>query len=122
MHKSGAVQIAKKISHPGEVNKIQLCPQNDNVVATHSDSELTYVWNMKNQEHRVAGEDSVASVPDLTLVGHRAISEYALSWNKVHPHVISGGSDNLVLKSTTTAELNSITAAAAAATSSSRSE
>ena len=82
---------------PWEVNKIQLCPQNNHVVATHSDSELTYVWNMKTQEHRVAGEDSVASVPDLTLVGHQAISEYALAWNKVKPHVISGGSDNLVL-------------------------
>ena len=78
------------------MNKIQLCPQNNHVVATHSDSELTYVWNMKTQEHRVAGEDSVASVPDLA-VGHQAISEYALAWNKVKPHVISGGSDNLVL-------------------------
>ena len=55
----------KRIVHPGEVNKIRMCPQHTDVVATHSDSPLTYVWNMTSQPHRGAMQDQVASVPDL---------------------------------------------------------
>ena len=44
---------------------VRMCPQHTDVVATHSDSPLTYVWNMTSQPHRGAMQDQVASVPDL---------------------------------------------------------
>jgi hypothetical protein len=64
-HRSSHINIMKRIVHPGEVNKIRICPQYTDVVATHSDSPLTYVWNMTSQPHRGAMQDQVASVPDL---------------------------------------------------------
>ena len=67
-YKSTHINIMKRIVHPGEVNKIRLCPQSSDVIATHSDSKFTYVWNMKTQPHRGTQGDLIASVPDLMCV------------------------------------------------------
>tara|TARA_B100000795_G_scaffold266471_1_gene249709 strand:+ start:344 stop:1078 length:735 start_codon:yes stop_codon:yes gene_type:complete len=64
-YKSTHINIMKRIVHPGEVNKIRLCPHSSDIIATHSDSELTYIWNMKTQPNRGTSGDLVASVPDL---------------------------------------------------------
>jgi hypothetical protein len=64
--KSSHINIMKRIVHPGEVNKIKLCPNSSDIIATHSDSPLTYIWNMKTQPSRGSQGDLIASVPDLT--------------------------------------------------------
>lgn len=95
--KSGRINITKRIVHPGEVNKMRLCPQNDAILATHSDSPLTYVWNMRTQTTGADKLGATASVPDLTLVGHTEMAEYALAWCAYTPSVVSGGGDAQVL-------------------------
>ena len=66
-HRSQRVNISKRIVHPGEVNKIRLCPHASDLIATHSDSPLTYLWNMRTQPTRGSQNDAMASVPDLTM-------------------------------------------------------
>jgi histone-binding protein RBBP4 len=96
-YKSSHINIMKRIVHPGEVNKIRLCPHSSDLLATHSDSPLTYIWNVKTQPSRGSQADLIASVPDLVLEGHTAMSEYALAWNKQVPRLVSGGSDHMVV-------------------------
>lgn len=67
-YRSTHVNVMKRVVHPGEVNKIRLCPHSSDIIATHSDSKYTYVWNMATQPHRGAQGDLVASVPDLVCV------------------------------------------------------
>jgi histone-binding protein RBBP4 len=95
--KSGKINITKKIVHPGEVNKMRLCPQDNSILATHSDSPLTYIWNMRQQTSGADKHNAKASVPDLVLAGHTDMAEYALAWCQHCPAVLSGGSDSQVL-------------------------
>ncbi|GAQ79765.1 nucleosome assembly factor [Klebsormidium nitens] len=98
--RSPLVKKYKTIIHPGEVNRIREYPEAQNIVATHSDSPMVYVWNVDTQPERgadakVAG--SAASVPDLQLTGHKQFAEFALAFHPKEPRLISGGRDGEVL-------------------------
>lgn len=93
--------LRKRIIHPGEVNKIkQIAP---NLVVTHTDSKLLYVWDFKSQPDRK--RNSVQpSEPNCTLTGHTANADYAIDVSKSSEHpdnkdvwIVSGGSDCAVL-------------------------
>lgn len=96
--KSPFLNIRKKIVHPGEVNRIKPMPQYPDIVATHTDSPLVYIWNTATQPSRRSTPNIDPNVPDLTLQGHEDGGNenalyYALDCSRHHPYVISGGSD-----------------------------
>ena len=95
--KDSRIHISKRIVHPGEVNKMRVCPQRDQILATHSDSHLTYIWDMNAQESKMDSVNAEPNIPDLTLTGHTDMSEYALAWCKHCPNLLSGGSDSKVV-------------------------
>ena len=95
--KDKRIHISKRIVHPGEVNKMRVCRQYNNILATHSDSHLTYIWDMDKQENQMDKVNAQPNIPDLTLTGHTDMAEYALAWCKSCPNLLSGGSDNTVI-------------------------
>ena len=76
---------------------MRVCPQRDQILATHSDSHLTYIWDMNAQESKMDSVNAEPNIPDLTLTGHTDMSEYALAWCKHCPNLLSGGSDSKVV-------------------------
>jgi hypothetical protein len=62
--------IKKKIVHPGEINRIKVVPQYPDLIATHTDSPLVFIWNCNTQPTRRSQLNTDPSVPDLTLQGH----------------------------------------------------
>lgn len=94
--------LRKRIIHPGEVNRIRLA--GPNLVVTHTDNPLLFVWDTKAQPDRKKDEIT-PSVPSCTLVGHKASADYALdvarpsadSNQAEDTWVVSGGSDSHVL-------------------------
>lgn len=93
--------IKKKIVHPGEINRIKVCPLYPDLIATHTDSPLVYIWNTNAQPNRRSAINQDPSTPDLTLQGHEDCDGspslyYALDCSHIVPHVISGGSDHKI--------------------------
>lgn len=91
------VRKYKTIIHPGEVNRIRELPQNNNIVATHSDCPEVLIWDVEAQPNRQAVLGAADSRPDLVLTGHQENAEYALSMCPAEPLVLSGGKDKFVL-------------------------
>jgi len=96
-----AMLVRKKFVHPGEVNRIKIVPPFPDLVATHTDSPLVYVWNTNTQASRRSQVNTEPSVPDLTLQGHEEHEEvgtlyYALDCAAKQPIIISGGSDQKI--------------------------
>ncbi|KAL0341892.1 UNVERIFIED_CONTAM: Transmembrane 9 superfamily member 7 [Sesamum calycinum] len=50
--RSPFIKKHKTILHPGEVNRIRELPQNNYIVATHTDSPDVLIWDVKNQVNR----------------------------------------------------------------------
>ena len=97
-NRSPFIKIKKCIYHPGEVNKIRECPLHPHIVATKTDSCLTYIWNTERQPDRTKNKNfAEASVADLILEGHNSNAEFALAASHASPAFASGGEDNLVL-------------------------
>ena len=91
-------QTTKTIYHPGEVNKIRECHTHPNLVATHTDSTFTYLWNVERQPNRKKDARShESSKPELILEGHEDLAEYALACSARDPCFASGGKDKLVV-------------------------
>ncbi|XP_061371103.1 WD-40 repeat-containing protein MSI4-like [Gastrolobium bilobum] len=91
------VKKYKTIIHPGEVNRIRELPQNNNIVATHTDSPEVLIWNVETQPNRRADLGAPTSHPDLVLTGHNDNAEYALAMCLIEPFVLSGGKDKCVV-------------------------
>ena len=97
-HSKNISKPVKTVVHPGEVNRVLDLPHHPNIVVTHSDTPLVYVWNFDSQKDRTGDRDrNVESKPDLTLVGHEQNAEFALGVSDVNPLVASGGKDKKVL-------------------------
>ena len=95
------IVIKKKIVHPGEINRIKIVPQYPDLIATHTDSPLVYIWNTHTQPNRRSQLNLDPSIPDLTLQGHEEREDcntlyYALDCAKHNPFIISGGSDQKI--------------------------
>ncbi|XXQ35838.1 WD domain, G-beta repeat [Plasmodiophora brassicae] len=90
------VAVRKRIVHPGEVNRIKVCRQFPDIIATHSDCPDVYVWNVETQRGRDLEVDSHPNEPDVILKGHTSNATYALDFAYREPLIISGGSDNVV--------------------------
>ena len=60
----------KKLAHPGEINRIRVVQQVDDVVCTHTDSPRVYLWNFQRQPNRSVKKNCRPHWPDLQLVGH----------------------------------------------------
>lgn len=97
--KSPFLHVRKTIYHPGEINRLRECLSHPDWVATHTDSQLTYVWNIQTQKDRKAKDPSQEpNMPDIILKGHMDYAEYALASGR-EPGVAcfaSGGKDKLV--------------------------
>jgi len=52
---------------------------------------------MNTQESQMDKVNARPNIPDLTLTGHTEMSEYALSWCKSCPNLLSGGADAKVI-------------------------
>ncbi|XP_019436497.1 PREDICTED: WD-40 repeat-containing protein MSI4-like [Lupinus angustifolius] len=95
--RSPFVKKFKTIVHPGEVNRIRELPQNNKIVATHTDSPVVYIWDVETQPNRNAALGANPSRPDLVLTGHQENAEFALGMCPTEPFVLSGGKDKLVV-------------------------
>ena len=60
----------RKLAHPGEINRIRVVQQADDIVCTHTDSPRVYVWNFSRQPTRIVKKNCRPHWPDLQLVGH----------------------------------------------------
>uniref|UniRef100_A0A5B6ZR83 Putative WD-40 repeat-containing protein MSI4 n=1 Tax=Davidia involucrata TaxID=16924 RepID=A0A5B6ZR83_DAVIN len=95
--RSPFVKKYKTIIHPGEVNRIRELPQNNNIVATHTDCPEVLIWDVEAQPNRHAVLGAVDSRPDLVLTGHQDNAEFALAMCPTEPFVLSGGKDKSVV-------------------------
>ncbi|KAK9066111.1 hypothetical protein SSX86_015513 [Deinandra increscens subsp. villosa] len=95
--RSPYVKKFKTIIHPGEVNRIRELPQNNNIVATHTDSPDVLIWDVESQPNRNAFLGATESRPDLVLTGHQENAEFALAMCRSEPLVLSGGKDKSVV-------------------------
>ncbi|GMP62886.1 hypothetical protein CsSME_00024813 [Camellia sinensis var. sinensis] len=89
--RSPFVRKYKTIIHPGEVNRIRELPQNNNIVATHTDCPEVLIWDVEAQPNRHAVLGAADSRPDLVLTGHQENAEFALAMCPTEPLVLSGG-------------------------------
>ena len=60
----------RKLAHPGEINRIRVVQQADDIVCTHTDSPRVYLWNFSRQPARVVKKNCRPHWPDLQLAGH----------------------------------------------------
>ncbi|XP_059633102.1 WD-40 repeat-containing protein MSI4-like [Cornus florida] len=95
--RSPFVKKYKTIIHPGEVNRIRELPQNNNIVATHTDCPEVLIWDIEAQPNRHAVLGAADSRPDLVLTGHQENAEFALAMCPTEPFVLSGGKDKSVV-------------------------
>ncbi|KAJ4806967.1 Transducin family protein / WD-40 repeat family protein [Rhynchospora pubera] len=96
--RSPFVKKYKTLIHPGEVNRIRELPQNNNIVATHTDSPDVLIWDLEAQPNRHPVIGASESIPDVILTGHTEnATEFALAMSPAEPFVISGGRDNNVV-------------------------
>ncbi|XAR67163.1 hypothetical protein NMG60_11013623 [Bertholletia excelsa] len=95
--RSPFVKKYKTIIHPGEVNRIRELPQNNNIVATHTDCPEVLIWDVEAQPNRHAVLGAADSHPDLVLTGHQENAEFALAMCRAEPLVLSGGKDKTVV-------------------------
>lgn len=66
------IAVERRIPHPGDVNKLRICPSNQRIVATKSENGKVYLWDV----------ESAANRPLLTLADNSAPG-FALDWNVV---------------------------------------
>lgn len=95
--RSPFVKKYKTIIHPGEVNRIRELPQNNKILATHTDSPDVLIWDVDAQPNRQASYGASDSRPDLILTGHLENAEFALAMCHSEPLVLSGGKDKSVV-------------------------
>ncbi|KAF7142539.1 hypothetical protein RHSIM_Rhsim05G0020600 [Rhododendron simsii] len=95
--RSPFVKKYKTIIHPGEVNRIRELPQNNSIVATHTDCPEVFIWDVEAQPNRHAVLGAADSRPDLVLTGHQENAEFALAMCPTEPLVLSGGRDKSVV-------------------------
>ncbi|XP_059634823.1 WD-40 repeat-containing protein MSI4-like [Cornus florida] len=95
--RSPFVRKHKTIIHPGEVNRIRELPQNNKIVATHTDCPEVLIWDIEAQPNRHAVLGAGDSRPDLVLTGHQDNAEFALAMCPTEPFVLSGGKDKSVV-------------------------
>lgn len=98
---SPLVQDVKYVVHPGEINRIAVCHQNSDLLATQCDAPAVFLWNMASQPNRALNSNSAGEPnrPNLLLEGHLESVEpfyYALDWCRTAPLVLSAGSDKRV--------------------------
>ncbi|XAR53441.1 hypothetical protein NMG60_11021993, partial [Bertholletia excelsa] len=79
------------------VNRIRELPQNNNIVATHTDCPEVLIWDIEGQPNRHAVLGAAESRPDLVLTGHQENAEFALAMCPTEPLVLSGGKDKSVV-------------------------
>ena len=60
----------RKLAHPGEINRIRVVQQADDIVCTHTDSPRVYLWNFARQPARIVKKNCRPHWPDLQLIGH----------------------------------------------------
>ena len=82
------------------MNKVRECPLHPDVLVTHTDSPLLYVWNgnVAISEDRGGHAANRLDSADLVLAGHEDIAQYALGLSDIQPKVASGGRDHKVMR------------------------
>ena len=92
----------KKLAHPGEINRIRLCHQQEGVVLTHTDSPRVYVWDFQKQPNKLVKVNCRPHVPNVQLLGHDEGDGaahpmyFALDTAANESRVVSGGPDQHV--------------------------
>ncbi|KAL8217359.1 hypothetical protein R6Q57_020732, partial [Mikania cordata] len=83
--------------HIAQVNRIKELPQNNKIVATHTDSPDVLIWDVEAQPNCHAVLGATESHPDLILTRHQENAELALAMSQSEPFVLSGGKDKSVV-------------------------
>lgn len=81
------VKIDKKIPHSGEINKLRICPNMQNLIATKSGDGKLYLWDVDQPK---------VTQPLLTLQDN-ATQGFALDWNCVNNTKILSGDNQGVI-------------------------
>ncbi|PHT62566.1 hypothetical protein T459_33587 [Capsicum annuum] len=73
-------------------------PQDNKIVATHTDSPDLLIWNVESQpDHNATLEENNYSRPDLELAGHQDNAEFEFAMGHSKPFMLSGGKDKSVV-------------------------
>ena len=94
-----AFRKGKTVYHTGEVNKIREVngvPPEVEMVVTHSDVPVVYLWRLGSQPDRFGDGNTKPSTPDAVLTGHTAEARFALATSATSACVASGGEDAAV--------------------------
>lgn len=75
------MKVKKLLIHPGEINNFKSWPKNGRIIASHSDQQEIYIWDVNLQQCMQKKTKSEPSIPNMILVGHKALPTYALSWS-----------------------------------------
>jgi len=72
-------------SHPGGVNRLRVCPQQPNLIATHADTAKVHVWNAAahiNALDGATGSKPPAAKATPVFTFHKGVQEgYAMAWS-----------------------------------------
>jgi ribosome assembly protein RRB1 len=77
----------RSFAHPGGVNRLRVCPQHPNLIATHSDKAKVHVWNAAPyvaalDSAGAAGAKAPPAKPQPLFTFHNGQGEgYAMAWN-----------------------------------------
>lgn len=91
------MKVTKILIHPGEINSFKCWPNNRRVIASHSDHNELFLWDMDQQPCMQSKHKQEPSFPNLILMGHTAQPTYALNWCKQAPLLASGSNNGNIL-------------------------
>lgn len=91
------MKVKKILIHPGEINNFKSWVKNKRMIASHSDQHEIYIWDINLQQCVQKKTKSEPSIPNMILLGHKALPTYALAWSPLSPIVASGSRDGSIL-------------------------
>ena len=84
------LKVKKILIHPGEINSFKSWPMNRKILASHSDHNEIFVWDMNLQQCVGNKHKTEPSLPNMILIGHSSQPTYALGWSNIKPIIASG--------------------------------
>lgn len=65
-------QSERRIPHPGDINKLRICPSNQRIIATKSEDTHVYLWDCESADNK-----------PIAILKENAAPGFALDWNCV---------------------------------------
>lgn len=88
--------MAKVFKHPGEINSLAVWPKMPFFVASATDSNAVFLWDLRNHDEEKRSHYSLPEPPDLVLAGAGDLIDFAVSFFNDGPLVCAGSKDATV--------------------------